>query len=84
MPARSVVQRRLFALAHLYKNGRLEGVTVSDEIKKLAKLPDSELLKFASTNQKKRNKDGAVSKRNAIPYRVKKHKRNKRSEKNEN
>ena len=70
MPAKSKVQRRLFALAYLYKHGKLTDEFVTDEVKKLSKLPEAKLKQYASTKQKKRNKDGKISKRNAIPERL--------------
>lgn len=71
MPAHSKVQRRLFALAYLHKMGKLEKEYVSDEVIKLSELPEATLKKYASTNQKKRNKGGEISKRDAIPLRIK-------------
>lgn len=71
MPAVSKAQRRLFALAYLYKEGKLESSFVSDDVKKLADSLTSEKLKqYASTKQKKRKKDGTIGKRNAIPEKV--------------
>jgi hypothetical protein len=73
MPAKSKRQRRLFALAYLHKTGRLEGEFVSEEVKKLSDSLSVEKLKqYASTNQKKRRKDGSVGKRDAIPQKVEK------------
>lgn len=69
----SKAQRRLFVLAYLYKKGKLDDVTVSDSIKEIADtVPEERLREIASTNQKKRKKDGTISKRNALPQRVKK------------
>lgn len=70
--AKSKVQRRLFAMALAHKRGKLSGEYVSDTIKKLSKLSVETLEGFAKTKEKKRKKDGTISKRNAIPYRVKK------------
>ena len=69
-------QRRLFALALLYKTGRLDDGLISggeylDKIKKLSELPEDSLRSRAQTKQKKRKKDGTISKRNAIPQKVK-------------
>lgn len=68
-------QRRLFALALLYKTGRLDDSLISgeylDKIKKLSELPEDSLRSRAQTKQKKRKKDGTISKRNAIPQKVK-------------
>lgn len=73
MPAVSKKQRRLFALAYLHKLGRLEAEFVSDEVKKLADSLSVEKLKqYASTNQKKRKKDGSVGKRDNIPLKIQK------------
>jgi hypothetical protein len=70
--AKSKVQRRLFALAYLYKLGRIEKEFVSEQVIKLSDLPETTLRRFASTNQKKRKKDGSISKRNDIPERISK------------
>ena len=73
--ARSKKQRRLFAMALLYKRGQLDSKYASDSIKKLAdSLSEDKLHEFAATKQKKRRKDGSVGKRNAIPYEVDKKK----------
>ncbi len=72
MPAHSKAQRRLFALAYLYKNNKLGNEYASEEVKKLSELPEKTLNKFASTKQKKRKKDGSIGKRDAIPEYVKK------------
>lgn len=70
--ASSKSQRRLFVMAYLYKNGKLGNDFASEEIKKLSELPEKTLKQFASTKQKKRKKDGSISKRDAIPEKVKK------------
>lgn len=69
--ARSKKQRRLFAMALLYKRGQLDPKYASDSIKKLSdSLSEDKLHEFAATKQKKRKKDGTISKRNAIPEKV--------------
>ena len=66
--ARSKAQRRLFGMALAYKRGKLADRFVSDDIKNMADSMDEETLReFASTNEKKRRKDGSVGKRSAIP-----------------
>lgn len=70
--AKSKAQRRLMAMAYLYKHGRLGEKFASAEVKELSKLDDSFLKAKASTDQKKKRKDGSVGKRNNIPYKVKK------------
>lgn len=76
--ARSKKQRRLFAMALLYKRGQLDPKYASDSIKKLSdSLSEDKLHEFAATKQKKRRKDGSVGKRNAIPYQVDKKKKSK-------
>lgn len=71
--AKSKAQRRLFAMALAYKNGKLPEKYASDIVKKLSKTVKEDTLRgFASTNQKKRKKDGSISKRNNIPYHVNK------------
>jgi hypothetical protein len=72
MKVYSKAERRLFELAHLYKNNKLDDSFVSDEVKELSKLPEATLKSAASTKEKKRKKDGSISKVNAIPERVKK------------
>ena len=47
MPAKSVAQRRLFALALQYKRGKIEDV--SDEVKDLAEMPEEKLKDYAGT-----------------------------------
>lgn len=47
MPAQSKSQRRLFGLALSYKRG--EAKDVSDDVKKLAELPEETLRDYAST-----------------------------------
>ena len=49
MPATSKSQRRLFGLALSYKRG--EAIDVSDEVKKLAELPEETLKDYASTSE---------------------------------
>jgi hypothetical protein len=51
MPAKSIAQRRLFALALLYKRGELSTSEVSDEIVDLAKLPEKTLRDYAKTKE---------------------------------
>lgn len=71
--AKSKSQRRLMAMALMYKRGKLDKKYASDTIKKLANSIDQKTLEeFAKTKQKKRKKDGSIGKRNAIPERVKK------------
>lgn len=70
--ARSKSQRRLFAMALMYKRGKLDPKYHSDAIKKLSEQPEETLHRYASTKQKKRRKDGSVGKHNAIPQKVKK------------
>lgn len=65
--AASKAQRRLFGMALAYKRGELNSKYVSKDIEKLSKLPETTLKKFAKTLEKKRKKDGTVSKRNALP-----------------
>lgn len=72
--ARSKTQRRLFAMALMYKRGKLDSKYHSDAVIKLSKLPEKTLHDFAATNQKRRRKDGSIGKRNNIPQRVKKSK----------
>lgn len=71
MPAESKAQRRMFSMALLHKSGKLPSKYVTEEIEELSELPESTLRKFAETKQKKRNKDGSISKRDAIPEYVK-------------
>ncbi len=52
MPAKSKAQRRLFALALKFKEGKLENIDVSDEVKELSKLPDEILKDYAGTAEK--------------------------------
>lgn len=52
MPAQSKSQRRLFALALLYKRGELNVSDTSEEVKELSKLPEKTLEDFASTSEK--------------------------------
>lgn len=73
--ARSKTQRRLFAMALMYKRGKLDSKYHSDAIIKLSKLPEKTLHDFAATNQKRRRKDGSIGKRDRIPQRVKKTKK---------
>lgn len=69
--AHSKAQRRLMAMALAYKRGDLQEKYVNQTIKKLAKTIDEDTLKdFASTNQKRRRKDGSIGKRNNIPHYV--------------
>lgn len=69
--ARSKAQRRLMAMALAYKRGDLKSKYVNDTIKNLSKTISEETLEdFASTNQKRRRKDGSVGKRNNIPHYV--------------
>lgn len=49
MPAKSKAQRKLFALALLYKRGELSASEVSDKIIELSKLPEKTLLDYAKT-----------------------------------
>lgn len=70
--AKSKSQRRLMAMAYLYKHNRLGEDFANDEIRELSKLPDKFLETKAKTNQKKRKKDGSVGKRDNIPYKVEK------------
>lgn len=72
--ARSKAQRRLFAMALMYKRGKLDSKYHSDSIIKLSKLPEKTLHDFAATNQKRRRKDGSIGKRDRIPQKVKKSK----------
>lgn len=65
--ARSKAQRRLFAMALAHKRGKLDKKWLSKDIEKLSKLDDATLEKFAKTKQKKRKKDGTISKHNALP-----------------
>lgn len=65
--ALSKAQRRLFAMALAYKRGKLDAKYVNDDIRKLSDLSVATLEEFAKTKQKKRNKDGKISKRNALP-----------------
>jgi hypothetical protein len=51
MPAKSKAQRRLFALALLYKRGELSASKVSDEIIELSKLPETTLRDYAETKE---------------------------------
>ncbi len=51
MPATSKAQRRLFAMALKYKEGKLDG-EASDEIKELSKLPEAKLRDYAETPEK--------------------------------
>lgn len=54
MPAKSKAQRRLMAMALLYKRGQLDSKYITDEIKTIAKgMTEEDLHKFASTKQKK-------------------------------
>lgn len=70
--SKSKSQRRLFALCLKYKRGELDKKYVSDEIKKIADSMSEETLHdFAATKQKKRKKNGQISKRNNIPDYVK-------------
>lgn len=70
--SKSKSQRRLMAMALAYKRGKLDKKYASDTIKKMADSMSEETLHdFASTNQKKRKKDGSVGKRNNIPDYVK-------------
>jgi hypothetical protein len=80
--ARSKKQRRLFAMALLYKRGQLDPKYASDSIKKLSdSLSEDKLHEFAATKQKKRKKDGTIGKRNAIPEKVKKPKKSTKNKK---
>lgn len=65
--ASSKAQRRLFAMALAYKRGKLDAKYVSEDIKKISKLPEDTLDKFAKTKQKKRKASGEISKRDALP-----------------
>ena len=65
--ARSKAQRRIFAMALAHKRGKLNSKYLSKDIEKLSKLDVDTLEKFAKTKQKKRKKDGTISKRNALP-----------------
>jgi hypothetical protein len=49
MPAQSKSQRRLFGLALSYKRG--EVIDVSDDVKKLAELPEETLKDYAETSE---------------------------------
>jgi hypothetical protein len=51
MPAQSKAQRRLFALALLYKRGELSASEASDEVKDLSKLPEKDLRDYAETKE---------------------------------
>lgn len=54
MPAKSKAQRRLMAMALLYKRGQLESKYASDEVKELSKsISEQDLHKFATTKQTK-------------------------------
>lgn len=78
--AHSKKQRRLFAMALLYKRGQLDSKYASDSIKKLSdSLTEEKLHEFAATKQKKRKKDGSIGKRNAIPQLVDKKKKSKKT-----
>lgn len=65
--ARSKAQRRIFAMALAHKRGKLNSKYLSDDIEKLSRLDTETLEKFAKTKQKKRKKDGTISKHNALP-----------------
>lgn len=69
--AKSKSQRRLMYLALSYKRGNLPEKYASNIVKNLAKTIKEETLEdFAKTKQKKRKKDGTISKRNNIPERI--------------
>lgn len=77
MPAKSKAQRRLMAMAMLYKRGRLDSKYASEEVKRLAKsMTDEDLEKFAKTKQKRLPKYVKGSK-----YRTKANKAKKEKEK---
>ena len=52
MPAKSIAQRRLFALALQFKRGEIKSSEVSDEIIELSRLPEEKLKDYASTSEK--------------------------------
>jgi len=70
--AKSKSQRRLMAMAYAYKHGKLSEKYASPAVVKLSQLKDEFLKQEASTDQKKRKKDGSIGKRDAIPYKVRK------------
>lgn len=52
MPAKSIVQQRLFGMALSYKLGKLDKSKVTDKIIELSKLSSDDLKKFAATPHK--------------------------------
>jgi hypothetical protein len=76
--AKSKSQRRFFLMAKHYKEGKLDPKVYAGKPELEAKLKrlstyDSDVLAgYTNTFQKKRKKDGTISKHNAIPDRVKK------------
>lgn len=76
--AASKKQRRMFGIALSIKRGETPKSYIDkfddktkESILTLSKLSEKTLEQYAGTKQKKRKKDGTISKRNAIPDKVK-------------